>query len=108
MDLDRKWTVNMLSHQLGKNRPHPVAAVKGLHFSQHLATWISPRKKGLSSRKMLGFPPVAGAWVDVCGCKCTRPDGLITVASALSGMLSLHPPPHPPISNPPSNGPISI
>lgn len=35
------------------------------------------------------------------------PDGLITVASELSGRLSSHPPPQPPNPNPQSDGPIS-
>lgn len=49
------------------------------------------------SPKIFAFPPVAGG-VDVCGCMLARPDGLITVASELSGMLSWHPPTnlHPP------------
>lgn len=55
---------------------------------------ISPRNRGLSSKKMLAFPPVAAPGVDVCGCMSARPDGLITVASELSGRLSSHPPPH--------------
>lgn len=55
--------------------------------------------KDLVSEKMLVYPPVAAPCVNVsaCVCVCARADGLITVASELSGRLSLHPPPQLPI-----------
>lgn len=51
--------------------------------------------KDLVSERMLVYPPVAAPCI--CMCVCARADGLITVASELSGRLSLHPPPQLPI-----------
>lgn len=96
MDLDkkkkkRKKDGQIFNRHLWKDQESSLKQTLGKLTQQFR---ISPRNKGLSSKKMLVFPPVAAPCVNVCGCMCAGPDGLITVASELSGRLSSHPPPH--------------
>lgn len=90
---------NIQHTSFGKTKSGSVGRRKGASLQSARGTLteqsgLSPENRQ-SSKKMLDFPPVAGPCVDVCGYMCVTPDGLITVASELSGMLPSHPPPHP-------------